>query len=78
MPSLNNAKGREQKNKDAYDKTENIYQDSVRDRDEIKENLDSEGQRARLSNQIKPGWIRRLFKWAEWKTWKSAHVMVPM
>ena len=72
-PSVDQANAYEKEKKGTYEDAETLYQNSIKERDGIKENLNSEGERERLSNQIKPGWIRRLFNRSEWKTWKANH-----
>ena len=73
LPSVNKAASREREKKESYIQADEFYQNAVKQRDEIKENLNSESERERLSSQLKPGWLRRLFKWGEWKTWKARH-----
>lgn len=72
-PSLAQARIREEEKKNAFERAGQLYEAAKKHRDEIKENLDVEQERERLSNQLKPGWFRRLFKWGEWKKWKVGH-----
>lgn len=70
-PLLSQSEQQEQEKSDAYDRAKAIYQYAIKQRDDLQESLGSERERERIFNQTKPGWISRLFKWAEWKKWTA-------
>lgn len=73
LPTLNQAIEREEDKKHAFQKADDDYRQAKINLEEADDLSRREQERERISNQLKPGFFRRLFKWVEWKKWKADH-----
>ena len=73
LPTLNQAKQREEDKKLAFQKADVDCKQAKTHLEEIDDLSYREQERERISNQLKPGFFRRLFNWTKWKSWKANH-----